>query len=338
MDVRIAVLGGAGFMGSNFTRYLVGNVVNVDVLIYDKLTYAGALANLNDVIQSPRLKLAKGDVCDEMLLERVLREFQPDIVVNFAAETHVDRSINDPAPFLRTNVFGVFTVLEVLRRLDVGRFIHLSTDEVYGDLYGVAGEADESWPLNPSNPYSASKASGDMLIKAYGRTYGLKYIIVRPSNNYGPYQHPEKLVPRTIIRLIHGKPATIYGDGTQIRDWLYVEDFCEALYAVARKGASNEVYNICAHQPATVRDIVVKIVKLMKRDVAKDIIYVRSRPGEDRRYAMKCDKIMELNWKPRIKLEEGLKKTIDWYISNEWWWKPLLDETYVFREEPWMRG
>ena len=338
MNLRVAVLGGAGFIGSNFARYLMKNFADAHVLVYDKLTYAGRIENLHDVIQSPRLKFVRGDICNEELLEYALKEFQPNIVVNFAAETHVDRSINDPAPFLRTNVFGVFTVLEVLRRLDIDKFIHISTDEVYGDLYGITGDADESWRLNPSSPYSASKAAADMLIKAYGRTYGLKHILVRPSNNYGPYQHPEKLIPRTILRLIHGKPATIYGGGSQVRDWLHVEDFCRALYTIIAKGSSYETYNVCAHQFATVKDIVIRIVELMKRDVIKDVIYLRSRPGEDRRYAMKCDKILELGWKPQIKLDEGLKMTIDWYLLNEWWWKPLLDETYVLRDEPWKVG
>jgi dTDP-glucose 4,6-dehydratase len=338
MSLRVAVLGGAGFIGSNFARYLMKNFADAHVLVYDKLTYAGRIENLHDIIQSPRLKFVRGDICNEELLEYALKEFQPNIVVNFAAETHVDRSINDPAPFLRTNVFGVFTLLEVLRRLDVDKFIHISTDEVYGDLYGMTGDADESWRLNPSSPYSASKAAADMLIKAYGRTYGLKHILVRPSNNYGPYQHPEKLIPRTILRLIHGKPATIYGDGSQVRDWLHVEDFCRALYTIIAKGSSYETYNVCAHQFATVKDIVIRIVELMKRDVIKDVIYLRSRPGEDRRYAMKCDKILELGWKPQIKLDEGLKMTIDWYLLNEWWWKPLLDETYVLRDEPWKVG
>ena len=335
--LRIAVLGGAGFMGSNFVRYLTKNHEDIHVLVYDKLTYAGRVENLHDVIKNPQLKFVRGDICNEEFLEYVLRSFQPDIVVNFAAETHVDRSINNPASFFQTNVFGVFILLEVLRRIDVKKFVHISTDEVYGDLHDVAGEADENWSLNPSSPYSASKASSDMFIKAYGRTYGLKYVIVRPSNNYGPYQHPEKLIPRTIIRLLYGKPATIYGDGSQIRDWLYVEDFCKALYIVTMNGGSYEIYNICARQFAAVKDIVIKIVELMKRNIEKDIVYVDSRPGEDRRYAMKCDKVMKLGWKPQVRLEEGLKKTIDWYLSNEWWWKPLLDEVYVLGDKPWIK-
>jgi dTDP-glucose 4,6-dehydratase len=334
--LRVAILGGAGFMGGNFVRYLVRNLGDALILVYDKLTYAGRIENLHDVNESNRLRFVKGDICNEELLKHVLREFQPDIVINFAAETHVDRSINNPAPFLQTNVLGVFVVLEVLRKLDVG-IVHISSDEVYGDLHGVNGKADETWPLNPSNPYSASKASGDMLIKAYGRTYGLKYIIVRPSNNYGPYQHPEKLIPRTVIRLLLGKPATIYGDGSQVRDWLYVEDFCKALHTIIAKGSSYEIYNVCPNQFASVREIVEKVVKIMNKDRTRDIIFIRGRPGEDRRYAMECNKVRELGWRPETTLEQGLRKTIEWYLRNEWWWRPLLDETYVLEDEPWKR-
>jgi dTDP-glucose 4,6-dehydratase len=333
--MRVAVLGGAGFMGSNFVRYIIRNHSDVEVLVYDKLTYAGRLENLHDIIHNPKLRFIKGDICNEEFLEHVLKEFQPNVVVNFAAETHVDRSINDPAPFLRTNVFGVFTILEVLKRLEtIERFIHISTDEVYGDLYGIDGVADETWPLNPSSPYSASKASGDLLVKAYGKTYGLKYILVRPSNNYGPYQHPEKLIPRTIIRLLLGKPATIYGDESQIRDWLYVEDFCKALYVITTKGKTTEIYNLCPNQYATVREIVEKIVEIMGRDKSRNIVFVRGRPGEDRRYAMRCDKVRELGWKPETTLDQGLRRTVEWYMNNEWWWRPLVDE-YVLRDEPW---
>ncbi|MEM1604667.1 MAG: dTDP-glucose 4,6-dehydratase [Fervidicoccaceae archaeon] len=333
--MRIAVLGGAGFIGSNFVRYIMKNHDEVQVLVYDKLTYAGRLENLHDVINDRRLSFIKGDICNEELLEHSLREFNPDVVINFAAETHVDRSINDPFPFLRTNVFGVFTLLEVARRLDINRLVHISTDEVYGDLFEINDEADETWPLNPSSPYSASKASGDLFIKAYGRTYGIKYVIARPSNNYGPYQHPEKLIPRTIIRLLHGKQATIYGDGSQIRDWLYVEDTCKALDTIMTRGSNNEVYNLCAHEYASVKDVVLMLVRLMNKDTAKDVVYVRGRPGEDRRYAMKCNKIVSLGWKALVSLEDGLKKTIDWYLANDWWWRPLLDEVYILADAPW---
>ena len=335
--MRVAVLGGAGFIGSNFVRHLIENNGETQVLVYDKLTYAGRLENLHGLLENPRLKFVRGDICNEELLEKVLREFQADAVVNFAAETHVDRSINNPAPFIQTNIYGVFTILEVSRRLDVKRLLHISTDEVYGDLYGVGGEADETWPLNPSSPYSASKASGDLLIKSYGRTYGLKYIIARPSNNYGPYEHPEKLIPRTIIRLLYGKPATIYGDGSQVRDWLYVGDNARALYTLLTKGRDQEVYNICAGEFASVREIVTRIIRLMNRDPVKDVVYTRGRPGEDRRYAMRCGKILELGWRPLVKLGEGLAKTIEWYTRNEWWWRPLVDELYVLSDTPWRR-
>lgn len=337
--MRILVLGGAGFMGSNFVRYLLrSRGESVEIVVYDKLTYAGRLENLHDVLE--RIHFVRGDVADEILLARVLREYEPELVVNFAAETHVDRSINEPAPFIHTNIVGVFTVLEVLRRSGSQRYIHISTDEVYGDLSGIEGEADESWALNPSSPYSASKASGDLLVKAYGRTYGVRYRLVRPCNNYGPYQHPEKLIPRTIIRLLNGKPATIYGDGSQIRDWLYVYDFCRALDTIIEKGNDFETYNVCAQNYAPVREIVRLIVEIMGGDPAKDIMYVRGRPGEDKRYAMKCGKLRSLGWSPAVGLVEGLKRTIKWYLDNKWWWSPVIDrdKDYVLADEPWRAG
>ncbi|MEB2835867.1 MAG: dTDP-glucose 4,6-dehydratase [Desulfurococcales archaeon] len=338
---RLLVVGGAGFIGSNFVRHelVEAGAGDVEVLVYDKLTYAGRLENLHDVRGLGGFRFVRGDVCDEGLLERVVGEFEPDAVVNFAAETHVDRSINEPAPFIRTNVLGVFTLLEVLRRLGGDTvYLHVSTDEVYGDLWGVEGEADESWPLNPSSPYSASKASADLLVRAYGRTYGIRYRIARPCNNYGPYQHPEKLIPRTIVRLLLGRPATIYGDGGQVRDWLYVGDTVRAFDAILRRGGDFEVYNICAHQYATVKSVVEAIVRLMGRDPSRDIVYVEGRPGEDRRYAMKCDKIAGLGWRPRVSLEEGLRATVEWYTGNRWWWEPLVDERYVLAEKPWRPG
>jgi len=333
--MRIAVLGGAGFMGSNFVRHLLRKYTGINVLVYDKLTYAGRLENLHEALKDPRMKFVRGDVCNEGLLEHVFGEFHPDVVVSFAAETHVDRSINEPSPFLRTNVTGVFTVLEVIRKLDIPRYIHISTDEVYGDLWGIDDAADESWSLNPSSPYSASKAAAELLIKAYGRTYGLRYRIIRPCNNYGPYQHPEKLIPRTVVRLLHGKPATIYGDGSQVRDWLYVEDFCRALDAVMRRGSDHEIYNICANQLASVRTVVLEIVRIMGKDPENDIVYVRGRPGEDRRYAMRCNKARSLGWEPRVSLDKGLRKTVEWYLRNERWWRPLVDERYVLSDQPW---
>ena len=325
-------------MGSNFVRFLKEVGSEPRIVIVDKLTYAGNLDNVIDVIDNKRIVFIRGDICDEKFLEDVVKEYDVDVIINFAGETHVDRSINEPAPFIRTNIFGVFTILEICRRFDI-KLIHISTDEVYGDLWNIDGFASEDWCLNPSNPYSASKASCDLLIKAYGRTYGLDYIIVRPCNNYGPYQHPEKLIPRTIVRLLYGKPATIYGDGSQIRDWLYVEDFCEALYTVMMRGNWRDVYNICAEQYKTVREIVIKIVELLGKDPNRDVVYVKGRPGEDRRYAMKCDKIKSLGWKPKHTIDEGLRKTVKWYIENKWWWMKIVEREdsrrYVLDDVVW---
>ncbi|MET1160013.1 MAG: dTDP-glucose 4,6-dehydratase [Thermoprotei archaeon] len=330
--MRLLVAGGAGFIGSNFIRYIV-NSLGWEVLVYDKLTYAGRIENLSNVMD--RIKFIRGDIADEEMFKKVVEEFQPDVIVNFAAETHVDRSINEPAPFIRTNILGVFTILEVIRssKYDV-LFLHVSTDEVYGDLWGTNRYAAEDDPLNPSSPYSASKASGDLLIKAYGKTYGVRYRIVRPCNNYGPYQHPEKLIPRTIIRLLHNKPAVIYGDGSQVRDWLYVEDTAKAIVTVLEKGSDGEIYNICGHMFASVKEIVTRILKIMNMP-ENFVIYAKPRPGEDRRYAMKCDKVRDLGWKPQITLDQGLRITIDWYLKNRWWWQPLIDEKYVLADTPW---
>lgn len=330
--MRLLVTGGAGFIGSNFVRYVVEKL-GWNILVYDKLSYAGRLENLQGVLD--KILFIRGDIADEESFKKAVEEFQPDAIVNFAAETHVDRSINEPAPFIRTNILGVFTILEVLRSLkhDI-LLLHMSTDEVYGDLWGTDRYALEDDPLNPSSPYSASKASGDLLIKAYGRTYGIRYRIMRPSNNYGPYQHPEKLIPRSIIRLIHGKPPVLYGEGSQVRDWLHVEDTARAILTVLEKGSDYEVYNICGGMFATVREVVIKVLKAMEKP-EDYIIYGKPRPGEDRRYAMKCNKIRELGWRPLIQLDQGLESTVKWYLENEWWWKGLVDERYVLADAPW---
>lgn len=331
--MRVLVTGGAGFIGSNFTRY-VARTLDWSVLVYDKLTYAGRLENLRDVLGD--IEFVKGDIADEALLLETMNRFKPDVVVNFAAETHVDRSINDPAPFIKTNIVGVYTLLEVLRKnFRDTLFIHISTDEVYGDMLDSRKIASEECPINPSSPYSASKASGDLLVKAYGRTYGLRYIILRPCNNYGPYQHPEKLIPRTVIRLLYGKPAIIYGDGTQTRDWLYVEDTVRAIVQVIKEGRDMQTYNICANMFASVKEIVEKIVVLMERDPQKDIVFSRKRPGEDMLYAMSCEKIKRLGWTPSTTLDEGLERTVKWYMDNAWWWKQAIDERYVLSDTPW---
>lgn len=334
--MRFLVTGGAGFMGSNFVRRLLSGEGDVRVLVYDKLTYAGRLENLRGVDGDPRFVFVRGDVCDEERFSEVVKGFQPDVVVNFAAETHVDRSINEPAPFLRTNVLGVFTVLEVSRRLDVPLLVHISTDEVYGDLWG-AEPAGEDAPFRPSSPYSASKAAGDLLCQSYWRTYGLPVIVVRPSNNYGPYQHPEKLIPKTIIRALHGRPVPLYGGGDQVRDWLYVGDFCEALETVIRKGSKGEAYNVPGFNERRNVEVVEAVLELMGKPRSL-VRHVGDRPGHDRRYAMRGDKILALGWRPRTPWLEGLRRTIEWYASNEWWWRPLLGDRYFESDAPWSGG
>ncbi len=333
--MRFLVTGGAGFMGSNFVRYILTKYNDSMIIVYDKLTYAGRLENLHDMKNNPGFKFVKADICDEEKLMKVVKEFQPDVIVNFAALTHVDRSINEPAPFLKTNVYGVFNILETARRLEVPLVVHISTDEVYGDLWGKE-PADEEAPFKPSSPYSASKASGDLLCQAYWRTYRLPVIIVRPSNNYGPYQYPEKFIPKIIIRALHDKPIPIYGRGEQVRDWLYVEDFAEALDIVINKGSKGEAYNMPGFNERKNLEVVETILKLMGKPLTL-IKHVEDRPGHDRRYAMKGDKILALGWKPKTPWIKGLEKTIKWYIENEWWWKPLLSDDYFRLDTPWKK-
>ena len=322
-------------MGSNFVRYILTKYNDSMIIVYDKLTYAGRLENLHDMKNNPGFKFVKADICDEEKLMKVVKEFQPDVIVNFAAQTHVDRSINEPAPFLKTNVYGVFNILETARRLEVPLVVHISTDEVYGDLWGKE-PADEEAPFKPSSPYSASKASGDLLCQAYWRTYRLPVIIVRPSNNYGPYQYPEKFIPKIIIRALHDKPIPIYGRGEQVRDWLYVEDFAEALDIVINKGSKGEAYNMPGFNERKNLEVVETILKLMGKPLTL-IKHVEDRPGHDRRYAMKGDKILALGWKPKTPWIKGLEKTIKWYIENEWWWKPLLSDDYFQLDTPWKK-
>ncbi len=331
--MRLLVTGGAGFMGSNFVRYMARKYGDMKILVYDKLTYAGRIENVKDVLDGKRVFFVKADICDQEKLEKTIEEFKPDIIVNFAAETHVDRSINEPAPFIKTNVLGVYNILETLRKHDNTTLIHISTDEVYGDRWGK-DPADEETVFRPSSPYSASKASGDLLCQAYWRTYRVPIIIVRPSNNYGPYQYPEKLIPRTIIRALHGKPIPIYGSGEQVRDWLYVEDFSRAIETIIFKGRIGEQYNLPGMNEHKNIEVVKKILEIMCKPMSL-IIHVEDRPGHDRMYSMKGDKIMSLGWKPETPWEEGLRKTIKWYLENEWWWRSLLSDHYFELNTPW---
>jgi dTDP-glucose 4,6-dehydratase len=314
--VKILVTGGAGFIGSNFIRYVLTQRRDCALINFDKLTYAGNLANLEEIAEHPNYAFIKGDICDAAAVERAMRGC--DAVVHFAAESHVDRSIYEPAPVIDTNVKGTFTLLETARALRVGRFLHISTDEVYGDLPAGAF-ADESSALHPSSPYSASKAAADFLVLSYVRTYGVPALITRSSNNYGAYQFPEKFLPLMITNALDHKPLPIYGDGKQQRDWLHVEDNCRGILCVLEKGRPGEVYNIGGLDVEENLSVARRLLKLTNRPESL-LSYVKDRPGHDRRYALRCQKMQdELNWKPAISLEAGLRQTIDWYRSHGSW-------------------
>ena len=314
--MKILVTGGAGFIGSNFIRHVLETRKEYEVVNYDKLTYAGNLANLEEVADQPNYTFIKGDICDATAVETAMRGCQA--VAHFAAESHVDRSIYAPAPVIETNVKGTFTLLEVARALRIDRFLHVSTDEVYGDILPEAF-ADEGWPLRPSSPYSASKASSDLLVLSYVRTYGLPAVITRSSNNYGPYQFPEKFLPLMITNALDHKPLPIYGDGKQQRDWLHVTDNCRGILAVLERGRAGEIYNIGGLDIEENLGLARRVLELAERPESL-ISYVKDRPGHDRRYALRCRKMEEhLGWRPQISLEEGLRQTIDWYMKNSSW-------------------
>jgi dTDP-glucose 4,6-dehydratase len=314
--MKIFVTGGAGFIGSNFIRHVLGLNAGYSVINFDKLTYAGNLANLDSVADNPNYSFVKGDICDPIAVEAAMAGCQT--VVHFAAESHVDRSIYEPAPVIETNVTGTFVLVQVARKLDIQRFVHVSTDEVYGDVPAGAF-ADETSPLQPSSPYSASKASSDLIVKSYVRTFNFPAVITRASNNYGPFQFPEKFLPLMITNALDDKPLPIYGDGKQERDWLHVQDHCSGILAALERGRIGEVYNIGG------LDVIenLTMARRLLRAVDKPetlLSYVKDRPGHDRRYALSCDKIgRELGWKPAISLEEGLRRTIDWYRTNTQW-------------------
>lgn len=314
--MKIFVTGGAGFIGSNFIRYVLQTRDNYTIINYDKLTYAGNLANLQSVADNPSYQFTKGDICDAQAAESAMQSC--DAVVHFAAESHVDRSIYEPAPVVQTNVTGTFTLLEVARKVGVSRFVHISTDEVYGDLPAGAF-ADENSPLNASSPYSASKAGADLLVRSYVRSFGLPALISRSSNNYGPYQFPEKFLPLMIINAFLDKALPIYGDGKQQRDWLHVEDNCRGILAVLEKGKIGEVYNIGGLAVEENLTMARRLLRLTGKPESL-LSYVQDRPGHDRRYALDCEKIKtELGWRPEISLEDGLRQTIDWYKKNDNW-------------------
>ncbi len=314
--MKLLVTGGAGFIGSCFVRHILNKYPDYKVVNLDLLTYCGNLANLDDVKDNPNYTFVHGDICDKKLVSDIIPEV--DCVLNFAAESHVDNSIKNPEIFIETNVKGTLNLLQAAKEQGIVRFLQVSTDEVYGSL-GKTGYFYETTPLAPNSPYSASKASADLLVRAYYETYKLPVLNTRCSNNYGPYQYPEKLIPFFISRLLKGKKVPVYGDGLNVRDWLYVYDHCEAIDAVLHKGKIGEVYNIGGHNEKTNLEITKLILNAMGKDDSY-IEYVEDRLGHDRRYAISNDKITsELGWKPSLTFEEGIKITIDWYLNNTQW-------------------
>jgi dTDP-glucose 4,6-dehydratase len=312
------VTGGAGFIGSAFVRLALLEGWVERIIVVDKLTYAGNLENLQPVAEHPGFRFAQADICDADEMETILRDESPDAIVHFAAESHVDRSIHSPAPVITTNFNGTFTLLEAARRQHIARFVHISTDEVYGSI-NPPHDADETYPLRASSPYSASKAGSDLLAMSYYTTYKLNVSVTRASNNYGPYQFPEKLIPLMISNAMEDKPLPVYGDGQQVRDWLYVEDHCRAVRAVLEQGRAGEIYNVGGNCSLPNLEVVRRILKATNKPESL-IQWVTDRPGHDRRYALTSDKLTrETAWTPQMDFDTGLAATIDWYRSNRRW-------------------
>jgi dTDP-glucose 4,6-dehydratase len=325
--MTILVTGGAGFIGSAFVRMSIGQT-DWRVVNFDKLTYAGNLENLTSVAENPRYRFVHGDICDQALVDSTLAEEKPDAIVHFAAESHVDRSILSPEPVIQTNLRGTFILLEAARRAGVQRFVHVSTDEVYGSLKAPL-EATEEFPLNASSPYSASKAGSDLLARSYFVTYKLPVLITRASNNYGPYQFPEKLIPLMITNAFEDHRLPVYGDGQQVRDWLYVDDHCRGVMAVLEKGREGEIYNIGGNRSLPNLEVVHKVLQLTGKPESL-IEYVKDRPGHDRRYALSSEKLTcETGWRPRTNFETGLAETIDWYRANSAWVAGVRSGAYL---------
>ncbi len=329
--MKLLVTGGMGFIGSNFIRYSINNSRYEKIINIDNLSYGSNLTNLKELEKNDRYNFIKGSIADFSLVNKYAQEV--NTIVNFAAESHVDRSIANPDPFIESNIVGTYKLLEAARINDVDGFLQVSTDEIYGEA-----ESEKSFKetdlLGPSNPYSATKAAAEHLVSAYQKTYGLKCIITRCTNNFGPYQFPEKLIPKTIIRALKGLKVPLYAGGSQIRSWIYVLDHVEALNLILSKGRAGEIYNVTAWNEMTNRDVVTKVLTMMGKST--DIIEnVEDRPGHDKRYSVDASKIQEqLGWKPRYRFEEALQETVNWYIKNQWWWEPLADER-TLHPTPW---
>lgn len=328
--MKLIVTGGAGFIGGNFVHYMLQEHPGDQIICLDKLTYAGNLSTLADVMDHPNFQFVKMDICDRDSIYGLFEKEKPDVVINFAAESHVDRSIENPEIFLQTNIIGTSVLMDACRKYGIQRYHQVSTDEVYGDLPLDRPDLffTEETPIHTSSPYSSSKAGADLLVMAYYRTYGLPVTISRCSNNYGPYHFPEKLIPLMIINALHDRPLPIYGDGLNVRDWLYVEDHCRAIDLIIRKGKVGEVYNVGGHNE--MRNI--DIVKLICQELGKPeslITHVTDRKGHDRRYAIDPEKIhRELGWLPETKFADGIKKTIQWYLTHQKWWEDIISGEY----------
>jgi dTDP-glucose 4,6-dehydratase len=331
--MNILITGGCGFIGANFVRYMLSAYEDISVVNLDKLTYAGNPENLKGLESDRRYHFIKGDICDRVLLDKLFADYKFDAVIHFAAESHVDRSITGPDIFVKTNVLGTQILLETVREcwdrhFEGKKFIHISTDEVYGSL-GPSGFFTETTPYAPNSPYSASKAGSDLMARAYFHTYKLPVIITNCSNNYGSYQYPEKLIPLMITNAIDNVPLPVYGDGMNVRDWLFVEDHCRGIDTVLQKGVAGETYNIGGNNEWHNINIVKLVLKIMGKPESL-IKFVTDRPGHDRRYAIDATKIKTaLGWSPAMKFEDGIRRTVEWYISNEWWWRPLKERLKI---------
>lgn len=329
--IKILITGGAGFIGSNFIRRLISKN-SVDIVNLDKITYAGNVANLKDIEKNSNYTFVRGDICNKELVNKLSKNC--DAIINFAAETHVDRSIFDAEPFIKTDIEGTYVLLESARKFQIKKFIQISTDEVYGSIN--EGSFKENDCLNPNSPYAASKASADLMVKAFYKTFGIPTVIVRSTNNFGPYQYPEKLIPLFITNLIENKKVPLYGTGSNVRDWIYVEDNCEAIRFVLDKGVPGEIYNVAGGNEKQNIEITRFILEYLKKDESF-IEYVKDRPGHDLRYSLDCTKLKKLGWKPKFGFEDAMKKTIEWYKNNMQWWQKTKNEDSDFRER-WYAG